>query len=613
MRPLRAEIITRALADHAFDAGIHAEADIGTIDLGLAVEPTAIGVILAAPLIGQLKVAFEIEANGTTHLTVVERSDIDGRPMSVPPRVVVDETEVRTLTAELERERTKLTHTASTFQERLAQLEREHHATREQVVSQTSHIHALTEALQAERQAVLRLEAERNTAQASFDVEKEGRLAALGERERARAELDRFREEQDAGTAVLMREVAEARAARDAAEHERSRLSQELSELSRSLSVNHDALKAITGEREDLAQQLATVTQQRDTLHREIERLEARTVAQAQSVATLEDSLREAGVKRDLAQRQLAELRAEHEQTIEKSENLETALASEHDTQLATSTRLKALEGQLSSERESIQTLTQHNATLTKEGERLREALAQSQERVLQLEEALSDHASTKSKLETALSDLSGAQAVSAEAKAVSEDLRRDLARTQTEKEALSAERDALTAALESSKADATGAISEWQAALETEKQRTEKSIAERDEARAVAKKLHQRLSANTSATTEALNRELKQLKESLSKERQHTEALQRMLDQERGNRVKIMAERDEFKARFRALTKETPASPLDSYDTTQSYLNAGRTDPNVPLVATTLPDQSTPVTQPIAQAASMPPKKKEP
>ena len=131
--------------------------------------------------------------------------------------------------------------------------------------------------------------------------------------------------------------------------------------------------------------------------------------------------------------------------------------------------------------------------------------------------------------------------------------------------------------------------------------------MSERDEARTVAKTLHQRMGTG-GAPADAFKKEIKELRDTLDHERalaaklvsdrdratQQVEALQRMIEQERSNRVKAVAERDEYKSRFRALTSEAPPrTPADSGETTQSYVLSA-TDPNVPIQSVEHPETPT-------------------
>jgi hypothetical protein len=179
------------------------------------------------------------------------------------------------------------------------------------------------------------------------------------------------------------------------------------------------------------------------------------------------------------------------------------------------------------------------------------------------------------------------------------------------------AQRDAVAAELEANKAEAATAIAEWQAALEAEKERATRALAERDEARTVAKTLHQRLAAQSGASADAFKKEVKELRETLDHERalaaklvaerdratQQNEALQRMIEQERSNRVKAVAERDEYKSRFKALTTEIPSrTPSDSGETTQSYM-IGRTEPEMPIpAAARAPEPTTDPARPVTK-----------
>jgi hypothetical protein len=115
-------------------------------------------------------------------------------------------------------------------------------------------------------------------------------------------------------------------------------------------------------------------------------------------------------------------------------------------------------------------------------------------------------------------------------------------------------------------------------------KAQSEKMLAERDEARGVARSLHQKLNASAKGTRElsdlnvALGQE-RQIAATLLKEKEELglkiEALGRMIEQERNGRTQALSERDEWQSRFKALARgATDVSlPLDfSREQTRSY-----------------------------------------
>ncbi len=79
----RADVVSRVAAADAWDAGIHAECELGTIGLGLAVEPNALGILIEAPYLGQLRVGLDVEPDGTTRISRVSRKMADGRDAPV--------------------------------------------------------------------------------------------------------------------------------------------------------------------------------------------------------------------------------------------------------------------------------------------------------------------------------------------------------------------------------------------------------------------------------------------------------------------------------------------------------------------------------------------------
>ena len=104
----RADVTSRTRGEDTFEAGVHADAEVGAIDVGLAVQKDAIGIVIDAPVVGQLKVALEVAPDGTTRLASMQRRLIDGTEAKVPPLVVIDETRIVQLEGQLEQQKQEL-------------------------------------------------------------------------------------------------------------------------------------------------------------------------------------------------------------------------------------------------------------------------------------------------------------------------------------------------------------------------------------------------------------------------------------------------------------------------------------------------------------------------
>src|SRR5437868_5215747 len=95
------------------ETGLHGETEHGPIDLGLIITPDGLGVAIDAPLLGQLRVAFDVGAGGDTKLTSLSR---EGRPvlgLTDVARTVDLEAQLQSRTSELQ-----------AVEERLAEAER---------------------------------------------------------------------------------------------------------------------------------------------------------------------------------------------------------------------------------------------------------------------------------------------------------------------------------------------------------------------------------------------------------------------------------------------------------------------------------------------------------
>ncbi|MFZ5438803.1 MAG: hypothetical protein ACOZQL_02280, partial [Myxococcota bacterium] len=194
---LRADLLSRITAPDTWDAGLHAESDAGPIDVGLSVEPTALGVLIDAPGVGQLRVAFDVTEDGTTRLSRASRLLSDGREA---PMIAVDEAKVLQLEGELERLRRTFQAVQTELGEQLGHLTTERDEARDRAA-------ILSDERKELQSEVARLERELSAAVAAAQAEKDARLEALADRDRARTEVD-----------LRAGELADARTGREAAD-----------------------------------------------------------------------------------------------------------------------------------------------------------------------------------------------------------------------------------------------------------------------------------------------------------------------------------------------------------------------------------------------------------
>jgi chromosome segregation ATPase len=548
-------------------------------------------VVIDAPVVGQLRVAFEMAGDGATRVTSLARRSVDGVDVAV---VVVDEKKAHSLEAEfaaLQTTHDDLQRSAATA---AANLVSERDEARDRAAAMSEDLTRSRERAQQEREEaaadIARLEGEAASARAATQVEKDSRLTLLGEREKARAELDRLRGELDAGSATLMREVNEARAARDAAEAERSRISGELSELATALdqrraeltsaraeidrgtsaferlnASNQESLKGVTAQ---LQTELEASHAARARLERELEELQsshdgdrasaeqsrlelrdfemAATTELHQLVQAHAEALAASQAREDTLRASLSAAEADHGQLVHELEALRALAeaAKERDAGLvAALSQTETNHGQVSAELAELQRAWEHREL---ELDGLRGEL-------LTAQQTLSATQTTLERREEAF-----AHAVEQRDGAAQE---RDGFRDQLEQ--LTTQLQALQVSLELQQQEASEA---QRVATQYETEATTLR-AERDEARNVARGLHQRIAGG--AGVEALKTELGTVRAALDAERAsavtvtserdrahlQVEALGRQLDLERSARAKAVLERDQYRDRFRVLT----------------------------------------------------------
>ncbi len=375
MRPMsesrrRADVSSRATAPDAWDAGLHAESEAGPIDVGLCVEPSAVGLIVDAPGIGQIKLAFDLQADGTTRLARASRRLSDGRDATL---VAIDEAKVLQLEgalARLQKTHEELTGTLVT--------ERDEARDRAAVLSEDRK--ELAAELESVRQQLSSITADLTT-------EKEGRLDLLAEREKAREQLADLTTERDDARARLAvleesaRQEAEAREQANATA--RAELQRVTGELESLRSASGDAGTAQAQLSEDVAEARSRITglqSELDTLRSgsaeqasQLETLRAGAAEQSQLAAELEtarselDTLRAASAEQTRLAAELARREESLSKAVARGDALQSQLAAAEARMGAESSatkearevalKLKAQAAQLQAERDEARTL----------------------------------------------------------------------------------------------------------------------------------------------------------------------------------------------------------------------------------------------------------------
>jgi chromosome segregation ATPase len=593
----RAEVLTRTDTPEAWDAGLHAECDAGPIDVGLSVEPKALAVILEAPGVGLLKLAFDVATDGTTTLARASRTLSDGRNGAL---VAIDVKQVLHLEGELARARAH-------FEQKVGILTTERDEARDRAAILSDGREQLHQTLEAKLQ-------ELSSLKVLVQSERDGRLLCLGERERARAELERVKEELDAGSATLLRELTEARATQALAEEARSKLSAECGELTARFEDVLSARKDDAARAEALNVELAALRAALDaerSARAEAEAKAAKLEEAQASVANLETAMNEAQARYTQTESQISaernEARARAAALDDQVRDEERARELSLSTERAERSRLEV---ELAAARTALDQAKAHTETL--EAQRSADA-ASSAQQTAKFHQAITSLEATTARLEA---ELARAQASAAEAIASNAEMgQATAARLESELAVAQADLETAQARLEESQAEGAArlarvgqlealmAAADGEAAATQEarevalklKTQSERLLAERDEARALARSLHQK-----SAASKAVDRELLDARTALDHERQlaaslvserdqlnlRLEALGRMLDQERDARAKALGERDEWLSRFKSLAKGTTESgPVDIAQETRSYSFDKVTVPEIPAV----------------------------
>src|SRR3954465_15300925 len=82
------------------DAGLHTETDAGPIDVGMALSSSSAGMVIDAPGLGMLRVAFEVGDDGSVKLTALSRKS-KGADLFGAPLLVMDKARVEVLEAQV--------------------------------------------------------------------------------------------------------------------------------------------------------------------------------------------------------------------------------------------------------------------------------------------------------------------------------------------------------------------------------------------------------------------------------------------------------------------------------------------------------------------------------
>jgi chromosome segregation ATPase len=526
----RAHVISRAHSSTSWDAGVHAESDLGGLDLGVAVDEQSLGLVVDSPQLGRIRIALDLDAQGVTRLTALSRQLADGR--DVPTETPADEAPpVREgqdgaqdeRVAELALAREQLEAHVRALDERAAGQQAE----RERLEARVRELEADVEARSAEVRRAL------EEADTELQQEESAHREARAELERLEAERVRLRGQLTQAEATLeevRRELAEARANSERldAELASARGTQAQLEAQLRAPVTDDGADARVAALEAELQETAA---RERALTDDVARLQAELTSAAANLAGVEaaQDARIAELERALAAAELA---------AQRLPELEIAL-----------TQAQAAAGR-AADLEISMTALQDAAARTPA---LEAALAEAQEaagRATSLESSLAEVQQARAELALQLQQAQGVDPVEVE------QLRSELA-VATQQLAESQE-----------------VVQAWQTALATEQAATAEArevarhlkaqvdalIAERDEARTIARQLHQRLATSADPSAREPSAKLSSERDRLALQ---VESLERQLEGERSARARAMAERDALKARIELETnREVTEAP---------------------------------------------------
>ncbi|MCC6334043.1 MAG: hypothetical protein IT380_08665 [Myxococcales bacterium] len=537
----RADLTSRARAADSWDAGLHADSDVGPIDVGLSVEPSAMGFIVDAPHVGQIRLALDVDEQGITRLTALSRRLADGR-----------EGTLQATDANTTRELAQLRARVRALDDRAALLESERDEARDRAA-------LVMEEKKALEQKVLELKTTLGTrrdnlqkaleeATASLEISKAARLEALSDKEKLKAELEGIRTR--VAETLQLKELAEADSTRALAE-----------------------LEKVKGELNDVRAARSTLEEQLLSSQAETEQAEDQASAHGQKVAALEEELAQTRTRLTELERQAeggsalqAELDAARAQITELEASLSEAQSKTREVAEA-SGRVIELEAELQRAQAEAGRVPGLEAALAEtQGQAARvpaleaavaEAGRAQADRISELEQALAEAqlaaGTSEARLEQALLEARQAAAAGAD----------DALITQLQSDA---------ATLQQQLAESHEVVKAWEGALATEqaataearevarqlKEQVGKLTTERDEARSIARQLHQKAAGKPGEGPP------KEQPAKLGAERDRlalqVEALSRQLEGERSARARAVAERDALKDRLgpAALSTET-------------------------------------------------------
>ncbi len=306
---LRAAVKSRRAGVGGYDVGLHAQDELGTFDVGLAIEGVpgageSLGFFVQAPRVGSLRVAFAVTAEGVTRLAALERRDEDGVPLPTAGMIAIDEGRTLRLEAQVARYELAIAFVESERNEardRAAALGDEKKELKENFKDE------LADLDQARREALEELA----IARSELAREKEQRAEALAGRETAREQLTQAGEELEALKA-----------------HAEQAKTQAALELEARLAV------AETDQQREVSRLEAKLAASEADLQREVSQLEEKLTAAADAVNEEKSkrSVAEAGhgaaegLRDELAKIQ-AELLALEQSTSAASEELQGKLA----------------------------------------------------------------------------------------------------------------------------------------------------------------------------------------------------------------------------------------------------------------------------------------------
>ena len=340
------------------DAGLHTDTDAGPIDVGLALSETAAGMMVDAPGLGQLRVAFETAGDGSIRLTSLSRKS-SAADLFVAPLMVVDRARVDELEGEVATAR-------AAHQEALARLE------------------TLESALGA-------LTAQRDEAQAtgqSLDAELTSITAQRDEAESALSALTTLHDNAISDARILEERFETVTKERDEALSKIAILEVKLG----TLTVQRDDAR---GEGQSRAVRLVEVTAERDFLRSKLaaslERLElAKQEHQARQELLEAQRVDEVAKVEERLTREVEDARRSGDATRPRLEHAEQLSRQLSERIAAESRKVFELEASLGEATRSVTSITEERDTLTSRVQELEPQLATA---TSELEKVTEDHA----------------------------------------------------------------------------------------------------------------------------------------------------------------------------------------------------------------------------